>query len=111
MVTYYQARAGQLFTLAIDVARLRAYSLAQQRALVSLLGERGVAASGGTEDRGAFVTIRHSQAVTLAEALVTRGVRCDARGDFLRLCPDVLTTSAELGQAALRVGEAMAAVQ
>jgi kynureninase len=108
VLTYYQARAGQLFTEAMGVARLRAYSLMQQRQLVALLAERRIAASGGTKDRGAFVTVRHSQAKTLADALANRGVRCDARGEYLRLCPDVLTTHSELVSAAEQVGATMA---
>src|SRR5438552_1253667 len=57
VLTYYQARAGQLFTLAIGVERLREYSLSQQRLLVSLLERHGIAARGGSEDRGAFVVV------------------------------------------------------
>src|SRR5690348_2785970 len=51
VLTCYQARAGQLFTAAVGVSRLREYSLAQQRMLVGLLAERGVRAEGGSEDR------------------------------------------------------------
>jgi kynureninase len=101
----YQARAGQVFTLAIGVPRLRAYSLAQQRRLVALLREGAVAAEGGTEDRGAFVVVRARDAVVLAEALAARGIRTDARGSYLRLCPDVLTTDAELVTAARVLAE------
>ena len=57
-------------------------------------------AEGGTEDRGAFVIIRDLHAVDLAVVLQERGVHGDARGDYLRLCPDVLTTDAELVAAA-----------
>ncbi|HZW71937.1 MAG TPA: aminotransferase class V-fold PLP-dependent enzyme, partial [Caldimonas sp.] len=103
ILTWYQARAGQRFTLAIGVARLRAYSLAQQRRLVSLLAERGVAAEGGSDDRGAFLVIRDRDATGLAQALEQRGVYGDARGEHLRLCPDVLTTGAELVRAAEEV--------
>jgi len=92
----YQARAGQIFTLAIGVERLRAYSLRQQRLLVELLRASGVEAAGGSEDRGAFVVIRDTHAVELAVVLQERGVHVDARGPYLRLCPDVLTTDAEL---------------
>jgi kynureninase len=101
----YQARAGQVFTLAIGVERLRAYSLAQQRRLVALLRERGIEADGGTADRGAFIVIRDIDAVAMAEALEARGVRGDARGAYLRLCPDVLTTDAEIETAARVVAE------
>jgi len=96
ILPWYQARAGQVFTLAIGVERLREYSLAQQRRLVALLHERGVDAEGGTRDRGAFVIIQDPHAVELALVLQERGVHGDARGSYLRLCPDVLTTDAEL---------------
>ena len=100
ILPWYQARAGQVFTLAIGVERLRAYSLSQQQRLIALLRERGVDAEGGTENRGAFVIIRDPHAVELAVVLQERGVHGDARGSYLRLCPDVLTTDAELVAAA-----------
>ncbi|TMG91936.1 MAG: aminotransferase class V-fold PLP-dependent enzyme [Betaproteobacteria bacterium] len=100
ILPWYQARAGQVFTLAIGVQRLRAYSLLQQQRLVALLRERGVDADGGTRERGAFVIIRDAHAVELALVLQERGVHGDARGSYLRLCPDVLTTDAELVAAA-----------
>ena len=105
ILPWYQARAGQVFTLAIGVERLRGCSLAQQRRLVALLHERGVAATGGTEDRGAFLAVRigsdgDDAAVRYAETLAGRGVVTDARGPWLRLCPDVLTTGDELVRAA-----------
>ena len=99
VLPWYQARAGQVFTLAVGVDRLRAYSLALQRRLVGLLAERGVDAEGGRDDRGAFVVMREANAVAFADALAQRGVHGDARGSFLRLCPDVLTTQAELSAA------------
>lgn len=100
ILPWYQARAGQVFTLAVGVERLRAYSLSQQQRLVALLRERGVEAEGGTGDRGAFTIIRDPHAVELALVLQERGVHCDARDVYLRLCPDVLTTDAELVAAA-----------
>jgi kynureninase len=100
VLPFYQSRAGQLFTQALGVARLRAYSLRLQRELVSLLAGQGIAAQGGTEDRGAFVVLRQPRARALADALAARGIVTDARGEWLRLCPDVLTTNAELARAA-----------
>jgi kynureninase len=105
VLPWYQARAGQVFTLAIGVERLRAYSLAQQRRLVALLRDRGVTAYGGTEDRGAFVAVgigsdEDGAAVRCTEALAERRVITDARDRWLRLCPDVLTTTEELERAA-----------
>ncbi|HTR59532.1 MAG TPA: aminotransferase class V-fold PLP-dependent enzyme [Casimicrobiaceae bacterium] len=103
ILTWYQARAGQVFTLEIGVARLRAYSLAQQKRLVSLLAERGVEAEGGSEDRGAFLVVRDRDPSALVQALERMGIHGDARGDYLRLCPDVLTTDTELAAAAEQV--------
>jgi len=96
----YQSRAGQGFTQAVGVGRLRAHSLQLQRELVSLLAAEGIDAQGGTEDRGAFVVLRHPRAGAIADALAARGIVTDARGEWLRLCPDVLTTRAELEHAA-----------
>jgi len=101
----FQARAGQVFTRAIGVERLRAYSLALQRRLVALLADRAIAARGGTADRGAFVVVRHRDARTWSAALAARGIVTDSRGEWLRLCPDVLTTDAELRAAAAAVAE------
>jgi len=96
----YQARAGQLLMLALRVDRVRAYSLALQQTLVALLAQRGVAAQGGTNDRGAFVIVTHPQAEAWSDALAVAEVVTDARGPYLRLCPDLLTTEAEIVAAA-----------
>jgi len=103
----YQARAGQVFTLAIGPERLRAYSLRQLQRLVALLQEHGIHAQGGTPDRGAFAVICDAHAAALATVLSERGIHVDARGPYLRLCPDALTTDAEL----VRVVQTLAAVQ
>jgi kynureninase len=102
VLPFYQARAGQVFTLAVGVTRLREHSLVLQRRLVALLAKQGIAARGGTEDRGAFVTVVDDAAEAWAAQLQAAGVIADARGRFLRLCPDVLTTDAELALAAER---------
>jgi kynureninase len=100
---FYQARAGQLFTLAIGVARLRSFSLGAQRRLVAALGERGVQAPGGTEDRRAIVVVEDDKAVAIADALRGEGIVTDARGRCLRLCPDLLTSDDELERVAASV--------
>jgi kynureninase len=100
VLPWYQARAGQRFVLGVGVARLREHSLAMQQRLVALLAERGIAARGGTPDRGAFAIVRRDDAVALAERLRAEGIDTDARGPFLRLCPDVLTSDDELVRAA-----------
>jgi kynureninase len=50
----------------------------------------------GTEDHGAFVVVTHSRAGALREALAQRAIIADARGPYLRLCPDILTTDEEI---------------
>jgi kynureninase len=102
----YQARAGQVFLAAIGVARLRAHSLALQRRLVDLLADHGIDAVGGTEDRGAFVTVVDERAEAWSDALAAADVVTDARGRYLRLCPDLLTTEDELAGAADAVARA-----
>ena len=58
--------------LALGVDRLRAHSLAMQARLTGLLRDRGFAAQGGTEDRGAFVVVTDPRAEALAHALHER---------------------------------------
>ncbi|HVF63836.1 MAG TPA: aminotransferase class V-fold PLP-dependent enzyme [Casimicrobiaceae bacterium] len=100
VLTWYQARSGLAFTLAIGVDRLRAYSLHQQRTLVDLLHTRGIAARGGREDHGAFVVVTRDDAVDVAAALGRQDIDVDARGRFLRICPDLLTTREQLEKVA-----------
>jgi kynureninase len=71
---------------------------------VELLAEHGVAAKGGTPDRGAFVVVDTQLAAQWCDALGSRGIVTDARGPWLRLCPDVLTRDADLAAAAAAVG-------
>lgn len=99
-----QALAGLELTLELGVERLRAYSLEQKRLLADLLATRQVQAEGAGEDHGAFLTVTHAEAARLAEALERRGVKTDARGDRLRLCPDILNSEAELAQVAEELG-------
>jgi kynureninase len=96
----FQARAGQVLTQAIGVARLRAFSLDRQQRLRRGLQGRGIEAIGGTDDRGAFLIVVDEQAEAWADALADRGVVTDARGHYLRLCPDLLTTEVEIASAA-----------
>jgi kynureninase len=106
ILPFYQSRAGQLLALALDPARSRAYSLRQQQQLKALLAMHGITASGGDEAHGAFIVVLHERATDIADELRRRGVVSDARGCYLRLCPDILTTVAELERAALEVAAA-----
>jgi kynureninase len=104
VLPFYQARAGQVFTLAMGVERLRAHSLGMQQRLAGLLRERGFSAKGGSDDRGAFVVVADDRAEGWAKQLRDAGIVTDARGRYLRLCPDILTTDEDLVRAAAALG-------
>jgi kynureninase len=59
---------------------------------------------GGDDDHGAFLAIRIENAKDFARKMEEEGIVCDARGEWLRLCPDCLTRDAELRGAAKAVG-------
>lgn len=101
----YQARAGLELTLAIGVDRLRAYSILQQKMLIDSLEERGVTVLGAREPHGAFLTIATPAAEALAAELHADNIVVDARAGLLRICPDILTTTAELSEAARLVAD------
>lgn len=97
----FQALAGLELALELGVERLRAYSLAQKTMLGDLLPD----AIGIGKEHGAFVTVRHADAAGIARQLAERGIKVDARGEYLRLCPDILNPRAELEQAARVLAE------
>jgi len=107
VLTYYQARSGQQFTLAMAVERLRAYGLEQLGRLKSCLRDASVEAVGGDADHGAFLAVRLDNAASISAELAKRGVITDARGPWLRLCPDCLTRDTELRSAASVLGEVL----
>jgi len=95
-----QALAGLEFTLEMGVERLRMHNLEQKKRLSDLLFENGVETTGVGEEFGAFLTVRDDRAPALVERLRKSGVTADARGDALRLCPDILNSDEELERAA-----------
>ncbi len=99
-----QALAGLELTLELGVERLRAHNLEQKKQLSDLLFQNGVETLGVGEDFGAFLTVRDERAPALVERLRKLGVIADARGDALRLCPDLLNSGEELQRAAKIVG-------
>lgn len=105
VLTYYQARAGQVLTLELGVERIREYNLDRLGRLKGYLAERGVSASGGDEGHGGFLTVERAEASSLVEALERRGITTDARGRWLRLSPDYLTTDDALREAAAGVAD------
>ncbi len=107
VLTYYQARSGQEFALAIGVERLRTYGLERLALLKSYLQNTGVEIVGGDRDHGAFLAVRLDAASEISAKLAKRGVITDARGFWLRLCPDCLTREDELRVAASTLGEVL----
>jgi kynureninase len=99
-----QALAGLELTLELGVERLRAYNLAQKSRLALLLFEQGVKVAGVGDAYGAFLTIAHPESGAIAKHLHEKGVKVDARGEYLRICPDILNSDAELECAARLIG-------
>ena len=110
VLTWYQARSGLEFTLAMGVQRLRAYSLRQLNALRGYLTDAGInSVKGGDEHHGAFLAIRLAKAMELPVRLQREGILCDARGQWLRLCPDCLTREQDLRCVAATLGKLLRA--
>ena len=91
----FQALAGLELTLELGVERIRSYNLEQKALLASLLPVEG---SGN--DHGAFVTLKHRDAQDISQKLLAQRIKTDVRGEYLRICPDILNTRAELERAA-----------
>ena len=64
---------------------------------------------GGDEDHGAFLAIRLANAMEFPAKLEREGIICDARGQWLRLCPDCLTRDEDLRRAATALGKLLSA--
>jgi kynureninase len=107
VLTYYQARSGQMFALALGVERVRSYGLEQLRRLKSYLRDAGIETIGGDVDHGAFFAVRLDDAAGISARLAERGVITDARGQWLRLCPDCLTQDKELRLAVSALAEVL----
>jgi len=95
-----QALAGLELTLELGVDAIRAHNLYQKRLLASLLKAKGIAVEGEGTGYGAFLAIELDYAKAVSEALRKKGVATDARGRYLRLCPDYLNAEEELVRAA-----------
>jgi kynureninase len=107
VLTYYQARSGQQFALAVGVERMRAFGLERLARLKGYLHDIGIEATGGDTGHGAFLAVRLNDAAEVAENLSLRGIITDARGEWLRLCPDCLTRDEELRTAAQALNEVL----
>lgn len=98
----YQARSGLALTLEIGVPKLREESLRQQTRMRRLFETEGVALFEPPDPCrfGAFSLLHHPDASEVSRKLKRHGVNTDARGDFVRFGPDLLTTDDELQKAA-----------
>ncbi len=109
ILAWYQANPGLELTLGLGVARLRTYNLDQQAHLVAALEEEGVDVRR-FHPHGAYVLVPvddlgHAVGALKAEGVNVDGRPCPVTGQaYVRLCPDVLTTTDELDEAAARVG-------
>lgn len=111
-LTAYQARSGLELTLALGVDRLRAFALDQQAFFAARLEAHAVPV-WDVHPRGAFLLIPDDDAFALSHALKDAGINTDARpgpggGTFVRACPDILNTRAELEKAATIIGRVIA---
>jgi kynureninase len=100
----FQALAGLELALELGVERIRAYSLEQKDFLGELLAREGITVHGVGSNHGAFVTVRHPNVMKIAADVEKQGVKIDARGEYLRLCPDILNPRADLECAAATLG-------
>ncbi|MGI9228027.1 MAG: aminotransferase class V-fold PLP-dependent enzyme [Gammaproteobacteria bacterium] len=103
VLTYYQAKAGLEFVLALGVPRLRDYSLYQQNLLCELLQQQGISMLGNREKYGAFIALPHSNAEQIMEQLFKERIITDSREGYLRICPDILNTTNELETASIKI--------
>jgi kynureninase len=99
-----QALAGLEMTLELGVERLRDYSIEQKQLLADFLKLRGIESEGAGDEHGAFLTIADDDTPRLVAGLARHHIVVDARGDKLRLCPDILNTESELAQVAEELG-------
>jgi len=107
----FQARSGLQLVLALGVERLRRYSLEQLGALRDVLKSHDIESyqGGRTPDQsGAFLLIPRADAHPACGALKQAGVNVDARLGHLRLCPDVVTTRAEMERAGAIIARVLA---
>lgn len=98
----YQAKAGLEFVLEYGVDNLRAASLRQQSEMREEFRKHGIEMfePKNPEQFGAFSLLKTANAREFSSRLQREGVTTDARGDFVRFGPDVLTTKKEFERAA-----------
>jgi kynureninase len=93
VLTMYQATPGLQFTLSVGVERIRTYSLELLASVRETLRRRGLAAvePSDPDQWGAFALVRSENASGLSDELKSQGIVTDARGDYVRFGPDLLS--------------------
>lgn len=93
ILTAYQATPGISVVAEYGVAEARQDNLIKQSLLRKTLRDKGyrVFEPANPEQWGAFSLVESDDARGLAERFKQSGVNCDARGRFVRFCPDLLT--------------------
>ncbi|GAB4552161.1 MAG: hypothetical protein Tsb0013_14380 [Phycisphaerales bacterium] len=105
----YQANAGLAFTLGVGLERLRAYSIEQLAYFKGALEGAGVPVHLPNH-HGAFLMVPDEDAPALCARLKSEhALTGDARRGYARFCPDVLTTRAEMDEAAGLIARARTA--
>lgn len=102
VLTAYQARAGLELTLELGVDRIRAYQLELLATLHEAFEGAGIPLyrPNRLEDFGAFALLPTPDAPGLSKQLRAAGVNTDARSNGVRFGPDILTSGAEIEEAA-----------
>ncbi|MBS1728422.1 MAG: aminotransferase class V-fold PLP-dependent enzyme [Armatimonadetes bacterium] len=95
VLTAYQATPGLEFTLDVGVERIRDYTLELLDSIRESLRRRNldVFQPQNPNQWGAYALVHSDDAPKLCDNLRTQGIVTDARGDFVRFGPDLLTKS------------------
>ena len=102
VIVPYQATPGLEFTLGVGVQRIRNYMAELLAGLreTFLRADLPIFVPQNADDWGSFALVPHAAATELSRRLKEFKVVTDARGDFVRFGPDLLTTHDEIEQAA-----------
>lgn len=92
VITLYQALAGLEFLNQITVEKLRATSLQDLQDLRQTLSDHPIHHPDNPQNYGAFTLLPQPNAAKTVDHLKSKNIIVDARGSFVRLCPDLLNT-------------------
>lgn len=101
VLTAYQATPGLEFTLSVGVEQIRTYMLQLLAELRETLRSKDLQVVEPTNPShwGAFALVFDYDPNALCEKLKEQGIITDARGEFVRFGPDILTRIDEMSEA------------